>query len=135
VGDDHTVELIRVPTLGPAPYAYAAIAPDRSRLVFTAGACPVDEHGEIVAVGDVARQAERAVQNLQTALEAAGVGLQHVVKTTIYVASTDRADLGAAWTVICGHFGEHDVPSTLVGVAVLGYLDQLVEIEAVAARP
>jgi enamine deaminase RidA (YjgF/YER057c/UK114 family) len=132
---DQTVELIRVPELGPAPYAYAATAPERSRLVFTAGACPVDEHGEIVAVGDVAGQAERAMQNLRTALEAAGVGLQHVVKTTIYVASTDRADLAAAWSVISQHFGEHDVPSTLLGVALLGYPDQLIEIEAVAARP
>jgi hypothetical protein len=30
-------------------------------------------------------------------------------------------------------FGDHDVPSTLLGVTVLGYPDQLVEIEAVAA--
>jgi enamine deaminase RidA (YjgF/YER057c/UK114 family) len=135
VEDDQAVELIRVPELGPAPYAYAAIAPSPSRLVFTAGACPVDEQGRIVAIGDIAGQAERAVQNLQTALEAAGVGLQHVVKTTIYVATFDRADLGAAWTVIRRHFGEHDVPSTLLGVALLGYHDQLIEIEAVAARP
>jgi enamine deaminase RidA (YjgF/YER057c/UK114 family) len=135
VGDDQSVELIRVLELGPAPYAYAAVAPDRSELVFTAGACPVDEHGEVVAVGDVAGQAERAVQNLRTALEAADVGLQHVVKTTIYVASTDRADLAAAWNAISHHFGEHDVPSTLLGVALLGYPDQLIEIEAIAVRP
>jgi enamine deaminase RidA (YjgF/YER057c/UK114 family) len=135
MGDDLAVELIRVPELGPAPYAYAAIGPDRSRLIFTAGACPVDEHSEVVAVGDVAGQAERAVQNLHTALEAAGVGLQHVVKTTIYVASSDRDDLAIAWTVISRHFGEHDVPSTLLGVALLGYRDQLIEIDAVAARP
>lgn len=31
-------------------------------------------------------------------------------------------------------FGEHDVPSTLLGVAALGYPDQLVEVEAVAVR-
>jgi enamine deaminase RidA (YjgF/YER057c/UK114 family) len=134
VGDDQTVELIRVPELGPAPYAYAAIAPDRSRLVFTAGACPVDEQGHIVAVGDIAGQAERAVQNLRIALQAAGVRLQDVVKTTIYVATFDQADLGAAWSVIRRHFGEHDVPSTLLGVALLGYRDQLIEIEAVATR-
>jgi hypothetical protein len=30
-------------------------------------------------------------------------------------------------------FGDHDVPSTLMGVTVLGYQEQLVEIEAVAA--
>jgi enamine deaminase RidA (YjgF/YER057c/UK114 family) len=135
VEDDQTVELIRVPELGPAPYAYAAIAPGQSQLVFTAGACPVNELGEIVAVGDIAGQAKRAVQNLQIALEAAGVGLQHVVKTTIYVATFDQADLGAAWTVIRRAFGAHDVPSTLLGVALLGYRDQLIEIEAIAARP
>jgi enamine deaminase RidA (YjgF/YER057c/UK114 family) len=88
----------------------------------------------IVAVGDIAGQSQQAVQNLQTALEAAGVGLQQVVKTTIHVASSDRADLVAAWTVISGHFGPHDVPSTLLGVALLGYHDPLIEIEAVAAR-
>lgn len=32
-----------------------------------------------------------------------------------------------------GRFGDHDAPSTLLGVTVLGYYDQLVEIEAVAA--
>ena len=37
------------------------------------------------------------------------------------------------WGVISDEFGEHDVPSTLTGVTVLGYENQLVEIEAVAA--
>ena len=40
----------------------------------------------------------------------------------------------AAWNVVRGVFGGHEVPSTLVGVAVLGYPDQLVEVEAVAVR-
>ena len=39
----------------------------------------------------------------------------------------------AAWDVIRAAFGDHDAPSTLLGVSVLGYPDQLVEIEAVAA--
>jgi hypothetical protein len=33
------------------------------------------------------------------------------------------------------HMGGHDAPSTLLGVAVLGYDDQLVEVEAVAVLP
>jgi hypothetical protein len=41
----------------------------------------------------------------------------------------------AAWEVVRDSFGDHDVPSTLMGVTVLGYKDQLVEIEAVAAIP
>jgi enamine deaminase RidA (YjgF/YER057c/UK114 family) len=127
------VELVDVPGLAAAPYSYVAIAHDRSRLVFTAGACPLDEHGETVAVGDVAGQAEQVMRNLRRALEAAGAGWDNVLKTTIYVASDDRADLLSVWTVVRRHFGDHSAPSTLVGVAMLGYPDQLVEVEAVAA--
>src|SRR6185312_9127793 len=49
---------------------------------------------------------------------AAGAGLDRVVATTVYVATADRADLVAAWDVVRRHFGDHDAPSTLVGVAV-----------------
>ena len=54
---------------------------------------------------------------------------------TVYVASSHRADLVAAWDVVRRHFGDHDAPSTLLGVAVLGYPHQLVEVEAVAVLP
>ncbi|GAA3453780.1 hypothetical protein GCM10018962_56130 [Dactylosporangium matsuzakiense] len=81
----------------------------------------------------MAGQAERVMANLRTALAAAGAGLGDVVKTTVYVASHDRDDLVTAWEVVSRHFGAHDVPSTLLGVAVLGYRDQLVEVEAIAA--
>jgi enamine deaminase RidA (YjgF/YER057c/UK114 family) len=50
------------------------------------------------------------------------------------VATTDRSELVAAWQVVREAFGDHDAPSTLVGVALLGYPDQLVEVEAVAVR-
>lgn len=125
------VELIRGAELtDQVPYAYAAVA---HGLVFTAGACPLDAAGETVAVGDVAGQAEQVMANLVAALRAAGAGLTDVVRTTVYVATTDRGDLVAAWDVVRRWFGGHDVPSTLLGVTVLGYRDQLVEVEAVAA--
>ncbi len=37
-----------------------------------------------------------------------------------------------SWNEVASAFGEHDAPSTLLGVAVLGYAGQLVEIEAIA---
>ena len=129
-----TVELIRSPELAQrAPYAYAAIAHDVRRLILTAGACPLDEAGTTVAVGDVSGQAEQVMTNLRIALRAAGADLTDVVKTTVYVASSRQEDLLAAWEIVSRHFGEHRAPSTLLGVAVLGYIDQLVEVEAVAA--
>ena len=127
-----TVRLIRSPDLYPdVPYAYAS-AGGPAELVFTAGACPLNADGEVVAPGDVRAQAGQCVLNLTGALSAAGSDLAHVLKTTVYVASGDRSDLVAAWDVIRSAFGEHDVPSTLLGVSALGWPGQLVEIEAVA---
>jgi enamine deaminase RidA (YjgF/YER057c/UK114 family) len=129
-----TVELIRSDALAVvAPYAYAAVAHGVSRLVFTAGACPLDAAGNTVAIGDVAGQAEQVMANLQVALREAGAELGDVVKSTVYVATQRQEDLIAAWDVVHRWFGEHDAPSTLLGVAVLGYNGQLVEVEAVAA--
>jgi enamine deaminase RidA (YjgF/YER057c/UK114 family) len=129
------VQLLRAADLyGGVPYAYASVAAVPSdEFVFAAGACPLDEEGKVVAPGDVPAQARRAVANLAASLKAAGASLTDVLKTTIYVASGDRADLVAAWDVIHAEFGEHDAPSTLLGVTVLGYPGQLVEIEAVAS--
>lgn len=103
--------------------------------MFTAGACPLDGEGEIGPVGDRAGQAARVMDNLRTALAAAGAGLDDVAKSTVYVVTDDRADLVAVWEVVRRAFGGHDAPSTLLAVPLLGYPDQLVEVEAVAAVP
>jgi enamine deaminase RidA (YjgF/YER057c/UK114 family) len=126
------VKLVRSDSLFQgAPYAYASIAPAGS-LIFTAGACPLDDNGQVVGAGDVRAQASLAVANLGVALAEAGATFADVLKTTVYVASAQQADLVAAWEVVAAAFGDHDAPSTLLGVTVLGYRDQLVEIEAVA---
>jgi enamine deaminase RidA (YjgF/YER057c/UK114 family) len=130
-----TAQLIRASSLHDGvPYAYASIARPTA-LVFTAGACPLDADGLVIGAGDIRVQAEQTVANLVVALAAAGAGLTDVLKTTVFVASAERADLVAAWDVVSAAFGDHDVPSTLLGVAVLGYDGQLVEIEAVAEQP
>lgn len=125
-------QLIRAGELySDAPYAYASIAPPGS-LIFTAGACPIDENGDVPAIGDYVGQAEHAVANLITALAAAGASLTDVLKTSVFVVSADQSDLYDVWQVVRAAFGDHDAPSTLLGVTVLGYAGQLVEIEAVA---
>ncbi|WP_150239944.1 RidA family protein [Nocardiopsis quinghaiensis] len=127
------VTLIRSQSLtGAVDYAYAATAQSPARVVWTAGACPLDTEGRTVAVGDYAGQAEQVMRNLRTALNDAGADLTDVVRTTVYVASTRREDLVRAWKVVRAHMGVHDAPGTLLGVTVLGYEDQLVEVEAVA---
>lgn len=127
-----SIRLVRSPALfSGVPYAYASVG-GPAALVFTAGACPLDADGQVVAVGDVRAQALQCMSNLTEALSAAGSDLGQVLKTTIYVASAERSDLVAAWDVISSAFGAQDVPSTLLGVTVLGWPGQLVEIDAVA---
>ncbi len=130
-----SVSLVRAPRLsGDVPYAYAAVTPPGA-LVFTAGACPLDDTGTVVAAGDVVAQARQVMANLVVALEASGAALTDVAKSTVYVASDRREDLVAVWGVVHQAFAGHDAPSTLLGVAMLGYPDQLVEVEAVAVLP
>ncbi|MFD6274612.1 RidA family protein [Streptomyces sp. NPDC060209] len=128
------ITLIRSTALSDvAEYAYAATAPAESRLIFLAGACPLNDDGSTAAIGDYAGQAAKAIENMQAALTASGASLQDVISTRVLVVSARREDLVAAWQVVRESFADHDVPSTLMGVTVLGYKDQLVEIEAVAA--
>ena len=54
-----SVELVRSTALtDTVPYAYAAVTLS-GRLVFTAGACPLDQDGAVVSPGDVAAQLSR----------------------------------------------------------------------------
>jgi enamine deaminase RidA (YjgF/YER057c/UK114 family) len=89
--------------------------------------------GTTAAPGDYVEQAGVCLRNLEQALADAGAQLTDIISTRVLVASAERTDLVAAWEVVSKRFGEHDVPSTLMGVSVLGYPQQLVEIEAVAA--
>jgi enamine deaminase RidA (YjgF/YER057c/UK114 family) len=110
-----------------APYEYSRSA---NGLVFAAGACPLDENGQVVAPGDRESQAARAADNLLAALAEAGASVDTLLKTTIYVVGDERADLVRVWNVVEARLGR--TPSTLLGVSFLGYPEQLVEIEAVA---
>lgn len=128
------LQRMNVPDLAQPPgYAHVVVA-SGARIVMTAGAVPLDADGNLVGGGDVRAQTWQTLDNLMRQLEVAGATGEEVLKTTVYVASTDRADLVACWEEV------QQSPialaaSTLLGVALLGYTGQLVEIEAVAALP
>ncbi len=115
------------------PYEYGAVAA-AGAIVFTAGACPLDESGTVIGPGDHVAQAEAALENLKAALKRYGAGPEHLVRTTIYVTG-DRAALVQVWDAIATGLHPHRPPSTLLGVAALGYSGQLVEIDGIAALP
>jgi enamine deaminase RidA (YjgF/YER057c/UK114 family) len=115
------------------PYHYASVAP-AGGLVFTAGACPLDPSGEIVAPGDLEAQTHQTLDNLAATLAEAGSSLGDVLKTTVYVAASERSELARIFDLVEQRFAPARPPSTLLGVSLLGYPEQLVEIEAIALR-
>jgi 2-iminobutanoate/2-iminopropanoate deaminase len=108
------------------PYSQAIKAGD---FVFASGQIPIDpQTGEFVA-GGIREQTERALKNLAAVLEAAGTGLDQVVKTTVFLA--DMGDF-AAMNEVYGRFFT-DVPPARATVAAAGLpRDARVEIEAIA---
>ncbi|MGN9161912.1 RidA family protein [Clostridium sulfidigenes] len=127
------ISLIHSTNLASVDYAYAGRIPSGMDILFLAGACPINRDGEVPNLSDYELQAKLCVENLKEALKDCGATLEDVVYTRVLVASQNQSDLVTAWETIRKEFGNHDVPSTLFGVSVLGYTNQLVEIEAVAA--
>lgn len=128
------LRLIRSPRLSHAEYADAAIIRANHEVIYMAGACPLGSDGRVVAPGDIAAQTRQALFNMAEVLSACHVDLEDVAFLRVLVVATKPEHLGGAWTVVREYFGEHLVPATLQGVPVLGYPEQLVEIEPIAAR-
>ena len=118
---------------GGLPYDYGSVVREGA-LLFTAGACPLDATGQVVSPGDPEAQAVAALANLEAILELHGAGIQHLVRTTIYVVGAHE-DLVAVWGVVASGLAPQRPPSTLLGVSMLGYANQLVEIDGIAALP
>lgn len=130
---DRDVSFIQSASLASVDYPYASKVPSGMDLIFLAGACPLDKDGNVPFINDYELQAKLCVDNLKQALKDSGASLRNVVYTRVIVATQDRKGLVTTWNTVKREFGDHDVPSTLSGVTVLGYPDQLVEIEAIAA--
>ncbi len=110
------------------PYSQAVLA---DGVIYTAGQIPLDpETGEVVGK-TAAEQTDRVLKNLAAILAAAGSGLSHVVKTTVYLA--DMADFPAMNEVYARHFGAHKPARSTVQAAALPK-DVRVEIDAIARQ-
>lgn len=110
------------------PYSQAIIA---GNLIYTAGQIPLDPATMEMVGSNVTEQTEQVFKNLKAVLEAAGVGLDAVVKTTVFLA--DMADFQAMNGVYANYFGDHKPARAAVQAAALPK-GALVEIEAVAIK-
>jgi 2-iminobutanoate/2-iminopropanoate deaminase len=99
-------------------------------MVFVSGQIPLGPDGKVVAYTPT-DQAHRSLDNLRLTLEAAGLGMENVVKTTVFLQDMD--DFGAINEVYAEYFSEPYPARSTVQVARLPK-DVRVEIEAIAVR-
>ena len=84
------------------PYSQAVIA---GEWVFASGQIPIDPATGEVIDGGIADQTDRVLKNLSAVLHEAGLSLDQVVKTTVYLA--DMGSFGEMNEVYAKHFGDH----------------------------
>jgi len=99
-------------------------------LLFISGTTATDEHGELVAPGDIVGQTRYIFEKFAALLAAAGAGLEHIVETTEYITSTEnyRGTAEVRRAIFTPPY------PTATGVIVAGLLrpGALIEISAVA---
>lgn len=101
-------------------------------MVYTSGQVGLDPGSGELVPGGVQEQTRQVMENLRAVLEAAGSGLEHVVKTSCFL--TDLAEF-SAFNAAYGEFFPTDPPArSTFGVAALPRGAQ-VEVEAVAILP
>ena len=105
-------------------------------MVFVSGQIGVDKQGRIVGVGDLRKQLEQAMLNLQNALAAAGANFSQVVKINWYVKNFEGDQLPIIREIRARYLNQDRPPAnTLAGVAELFPPEALIEVEAIAVIP
>ncbi len=113
------------------PYSQAIVVTP-GQFVFCSGQIALDPATGQVVAGGVEEQAEQVMKNLGAVLAAAGAGFDHVVKTTIFLAS--MGDFAKVNEVYARRFPSNPPARSTVQAAGLPR-GVLVEIEAVAVKP
>ena len=99
-------------------------------MIYVSGSTGTDPSGKVLAPGDMYAQSVQAIRNVENALKRLGLGLEHVVRTRIYVTNIELWEEVAR--AHAEFFGTVHPATTLVEVSRLIDPEMLVEIEAAA---
>jgi len=117
----------------PRGYTQVVVA-QPGKMVYVSGQVPLNASGEVVGKGDLRAQVTQVMENLKTALAAAGATMNDVVKANYYVMNLKPEQVPVIREVRSKYFSaEHPPAGTLVGVTALVQEGYMIEIEAVAA--
>lgn len=128
------IERIRPDGLVHSPaFSHVAVVPPGATTIYVGGQNSVDADGTLVGGDDVAAQSIRALENVKTALAAAGAGIDDVVQWTVLF--VDGVDIAAAYGAIASELATEQ-PGLVTGARVAGLAvpGALVEIAAIAAK-
>jgi 2-iminobutanoate/2-iminopropanoate deaminase len=117
----------------PAPVGPYSPGMSFERLIFVSGQGATDPSTGRLAGDDIERQTEQCLKNVQAILEAAGSGLQHVLRCGVFL--VDMHEFARMNAVYSRMFGDHRPARTTVQVAALPGEGLRVEIDAIAYRP
>ena len=131
------VELISPDGLVRSPaFSHVAVVSGAVRTIYVGGQDAVRADGEIVGKGDLAAQTAQILANIETALAAAGAGLEHIIKWNVLV--VDGHPVGPAYEAFRRVWGNRSTSPPLITVAfvtALGHPDFLAEMDAIAVVP
>jgi 2-iminobutanoate/2-iminopropanoate deaminase len=117
-----------------APQAMGAYSPAirAGNLLFVSGQIPIDPASGALIDGDITAQADQVMRNMSALLKAAGVGFEHVVRTTVYLADMNEF---AAMNDVYGRYIVDPPPArATVQVARLPR-DVKIEVDCIAVIP
>lgn len=115
-------------------FSQVAITKGAGQTIYIGGQNAITSQLEIIGKGDIKRQTEYTLQNVETAIRAAGAKLDDLVKLTIYI--VQGQDVRKGFEGAQGFIQKLKSPPVISGVIVAGLAnpDYLVEIEAVAFK-
>lgn len=115
-------------TNGPAPCGPYSHAVKSGNLLYTSGQVPFDPVSGALIGTDITAQTEQTMKNLESLLSSAGLSMQNVVKTTVYLANWD--DFSAFNEVYARFMGTHKPARATVEVSNIAQ-GALIEMDAI----
>jgi enamine deaminase RidA (YjgF/YER057c/UK114 family) len=116
-------------------FTNVVVVTGKVKTIYIGGQDAVDASGTIVGKGDIKKQTEQVLTNLQEALKAGGAELEHIIKWNIYVVEGQPTQAG--FEVFQRIWGNRPNPPVITFIFVSGLAnpDFLIEMDAVAVVP
>lgn len=113
-------------------FSQVVVTQGNGKTIYVGGQNAVNAKGEIIGKGDIRKQTEQVMENLQIALEACGATFENLVKLTIHI--VQGQDLYRGFEASQKYLGNLENPPAITGffVSELAHSDFLVEVDAIA---